>query len=129
MIHGEAKMLRRRTVAACPDVKALRERLSTYVGLPVTLEHDMDAVSGVVTNSRVAKDGSCWIHMETDDTPMGRKAEYHVDQLKWRSVSAGTFLGKTPDGTGVNHLYPYHVAIVETPGVETSIPAKRTPPT
>ena len=39
MIHGEAKMLRRRTVAACPDVKALRERLSTYVGLPVTLDY------------------------------------------------------------------------------------------
>jgi transcriptional regulator with XRE-family HTH domain len=39
MVHGEAKMLRRRALAACPDVRALRERLSNYVGLPVTREY------------------------------------------------------------------------------------------
>jgi hypothetical protein len=91
---------------------------NALIGLPVTLEHDVKAVSGVVTNSRVAKDGSCWILMEADNTPMGRLAEHHIDKLKWRSVSAGTFLRIMPDGTGVDHLYPYHVAIVEKPGVD-----------
>jgi DNA-binding transcriptional regulator YiaG len=38
VIRGEAKILRRRALAACPDVKALRERLNDYVGLPVTRE-------------------------------------------------------------------------------------------
>ena len=44
MIRGETKLLRRRAVAACPDVKALRERLTNYVGLPVTREWLASAV-------------------------------------------------------------------------------------
>lgn len=39
MIRGEAKIHRRRALAACPDVKALRERLTNYVGLPVTRDY------------------------------------------------------------------------------------------
>ena len=39
MIRGEAKIRRRRTVAACPDVKALREKLTNYVGMTATFEY------------------------------------------------------------------------------------------
>jgi DNA-binding XRE family transcriptional regulator len=39
VIHGEAKIMRRRAALACPDVKALRQRLTSYVGLPVTQDY------------------------------------------------------------------------------------------
>jgi transcriptional regulator with XRE-family HTH domain len=81
VIHGEAKMLRRRALAACPDVKALRERLSTYVGLPVTREY----LAGLVGCSKDAIKG--W---EKGSRPLTVFAERLAKIDKWLSEKTRT---------------------------------------
>jgi len=76
----------------------MAEYASLLPGLPVTIEHDDAMVSGKCTEARVAANGSCVAKMRLDVSDLGREAEYHMDSLGWRSVSASSDLIKTPDG-------------------------------
>jgi hypothetical protein len=96
----------------------MKKFTSLLPGLPVTLEHNNNAVSGVVTGSRLAPDGTPWVKIKTRNTPQGRIAEHHVENKGYRSVSMGTHLTMTSDLTAVKRIVPFHIALVQKPGFD-----------